>query len=300
MSSRLKGDEGFEPLGSAPTKGSKWAVAKKTKNAISGFGMSTIVRKARNEVGPRHTTHSPSLSLSFALSKLIAYLLCAVSISSMPVALRISTARTLLCLIDGLDCTVDAACARPDKEARIAQGVINSRHAIGGRAWVELPDGDIECAKSGFGSFSTVSGRVYWMDDELAGLGQSVEDEIDTWGSEEITFSSLTDIKKLRNEKVDDETSGRSGDASKSRKSYKLQSPKKELSLDGCVAVISRNPPPARKLALAGDSSSDDDEHEDDYRVHDLTRSQWALGARCSAIIFVSAHATFLYQNLEV
>ena len=63
MSSRLKGDEGA-PLSSAPTKGSKWAVAKKTKNAISGFGMSTIVRKARKEVGSRHTTHSPSLSLS--------------------------------------------------------------------------------------------------------------------------------------------------------------------------------------------------------------------------------------------
>lgn len=218
----------------------------------------------------------------------------------MPVALRISTARTLLCLIDGLDCTAIAACTRPDKEARIAQGVINSRHAIGGRAWVELPDGDIECAKSGFGSFSTVSGRVYWMDDERAGLGQSVEDEIDTWGSEEVMFSSLTDIKKLRNEKDQDETPGRSGDASKSRKGYKLQAPKKELSLDGCVAVISRNPPPARKLALAGDSSSDDDEHADDYRVQDLTRAQWALEAHCSAIIFVSAHATFLYPNLEV
>ena len=218
----------------------------------------------------------------------------------MPVALRISTARTLLCLIDGLDCTAIAACTRPDKEARIAQGVISSRHAIGGRAWVELPDGDIECAKSGFGLFSTVSGRVYWMDDERAGLGQSVEDEIDTWGSEEIMFSSLTDIKKLRNEKDEDETSGRGGDASKSRKSYKLQAPKKELSLDGCVAVISRNPPPARKLALAGDSSSDDDEHQDDYRVQDLMRAQWALAAHCSAIIFVSAHATFLYPNLEV
>jgi len=220
----------------------------------------------------------------------------------LPVALRISTARTLLCLIDGLDCTAIAACTRPDKEARIAQGVINSRHAIGGRAWVELPDGDIECAKSGFGSFSTVSGRVYWMDDGRAGLGQSVEDEIGTWGSEEIKFSSIKDITKLTNEEIAQETSGRGDDASQSRKSYKVPDPETELSLEGCVAVIFRNPPPARKLALAGDSSSDDDAHEDgdDYRVQDLTRAQWALEAHCSAIIFVSAHATFLYPNLEV